>query len=85
VIAKQQHLPLLIFASHTSIWAQPNDAGVNKQFHRPIEQSAKKARKGEDQAALAYFNEILKEGWVYFLEAERSNLRALGLNNMTNA
>jgi hypothetical protein len=32
-----------------------------------------------------YFNKILLEGWVYFLEAERSNLRALGLNNTTNA
>jgi hypothetical protein len=42
-------------------------------------------RRGEDQATLEYFNHILNEGWVYFLEAERSNLRALGLNNTTNA
>jgi hypothetical protein len=74
-----------IFASHTSIWAQPNDAGVNKRFHWAIEKSAKKMRRGEDQATLEYFNHILNEGWVYFLEAERSNLRALGLNNTTNA
>jgi hypothetical protein len=74
-----------IFASHRSIWAQPNDAGVNKRFHWAIEQSAKTARRSKKQATLAYFNEILKEGWVYFLEAERSNLRALGLNNTTNA
>jgi hypothetical protein len=73
------------FASHTSIWAQPNDAGVNKRFLWAIEQSAKTARRGEKQPTLDYFNKILKEGWVYFLEAERSNLRALGLNNTTNA
>jgi hypothetical protein len=67
------------------MWAQPNDAGVNKPFHWAIEQSAKKARRGEDQATLEYFNEILKEGWVvYFLETKRSNLRALRLNNTTN-
>jgi hypothetical protein len=30
-------------------------------------------------------NEILKKGWLSFLELERSNLRALGLNNTTNA
>jgi hypothetical protein len=54
-------------------------------FRIQIEQSAVKARRGENQATLAYFNEILKEGWVFFLEAERSDLRALGLNNTTNA
>jgi hypothetical protein len=74
-----------IFASHTSIWAQPNDAGVNKRFHWAIEESAKKERRGEDQATLPYFNHILNEGWVFFLEAERKDLRALGLNNTTNA
>jgi hypothetical protein len=73
------------FASHTSIWAQPNDAGVNKRFHWAIEQSAVTARRDEEQPTLDYFNEILKEGWIYFLEAERCDLRALGLNNTTNA
>ncbi len=28
-----------ILASHTSIWSQPNDGGVNKRFHRAIEES----------------------------------------------
>jgi hypothetical protein len=45
-----------IFASHTSIWAQLNDAGVNKRFHWAIEKSAKQMRRGEEQATLEYFN-----------------------------
>jgi len=31
-----------ILASHTSIWSQPNDAGVNKRLHWAIEQECKK-------------------------------------------
>jgi hypothetical protein len=59
LIAKDVYL--FISAIHTSIWAQPNDAGVNMRFQWAIEQSTKKARRGEDQATLAYINEILKE------------------------
>ena len=33
-----------IIASHTSIWAQPNDAGVNKRYHWAIEDACKKLR-----------------------------------------
>jgi hypothetical protein len=45
------------FASHTSIWAQPHDAGIHKRFHWAIEQSAKTARRGEEQPTLDYFQQ----------------------------
>ena len=73
-------------ASHTSIWAQPNDAGVNKRFHWAMEQAAKTARRSQTGTPNAeYFNMIFCEGWALFLETERKDLRELGFNNTTNA
>jgi hypothetical protein len=72
-------------ASHTSIWAQPNDAGVNKRFHWAMEQAARQSRRTAGIATVAYFNEIFVRGWRIFLEAERSELRAMGFNNTTNS
>ena len=72
-------------ASHTSIWAQPNDAGVNKRFHWAMEQAARQSRRTAGIATVAYFNEIFVRGWRIFLETERSELRAMGFNNTTNS
>jgi hypothetical protein len=72
-------------ASHTSIWAQPNDAGVNKRFHWAMEQAAKQSCRAAGIANVAYFNEIFVRGWRIFLETERSEIRQLGFNNTTNS
>jgi hypothetical protein len=72
-------------ASHTSIWAQPNDAGVNKRYHWSIEEACKKLRRRKSQANVSYYNQILRAGWTKFLEQERTDLRELGINNTTNA
>jgi hypothetical protein len=74
-----------IIASHTSIWAQPNDAGVNKRFHWAIEQAARQSRRAAGIANLAYFNEIFLKGWQIFIRSEISELRALGFNNTTTS
>ena len=58
----------LFIASHTSIWAQPNNAGVNKRFHWAMEQAAKTARHGQTSTPnVKYFNEIFCIGWHLFL------------------
>jgi hypothetical protein len=73
------------FASHTSIWAQPNDVGVNKRYHNSIEQIAKVERRGAGNADVSYFNHILLQGWNVFLATEREDLLEVGCNNTTNA
>ncbi len=84
LLMKNNVFPFFI-ASHTSIWAQPNDAGVNKRFHWAMEHAARQSRRTAGIATVAYFNEIFVRGWRIFLEAERSELRALGFNNTTNS
>jgi hypothetical protein len=71
-------------ASHTSIWGQPNDCGINKRFHWALEQTARAERRDGD-ATVEYFNEIFCTGWLRFLEEERAELRILGYNTTTNA
>ena len=63
-----------IIASHTSIWAQPNDAGVNKRYHWSIEEACKKVRRQVGQATVSYYNKILSVGWSRFVEWERKDL-----------
>ena len=63
-----------IIASHTSIWAQPNNAGVNKRYHWSIEEACKKLCRRVGQATVSYYN----------LKVERKDLRQLGINNKTN-
>ncbi len=71
-------------ASHTSIWAQPNNCGINKRFHWALEQTARAERR-DGAATVEYFNEIFCTGWLRFLEEERAELRILGYNTTTNA
>ena len=49
--------------SHTSIWAQPNDCGVNRRFHNTIELAAQQIRRGSERTNICYFNQIFKSGW----------------------
>jgi len=37
----ENHVFMFFLASHMSIWAQPNDVGVNKQFHSAIEEECR--------------------------------------------
>jgi hypothetical protein len=74
-------------ASHTSIWSQPNDCGVNKRFHWAVEESVRAFRRTAGTPTLSYFNEVYcKACWRIFKRAERSDLQhLLGYNNATNA
>jgi len=74
-----------ILASHTSIWLQPNDAGVNKRLHWAIEQECKKERQKHNNPTIPYCNTNFVKGWRHFLEAERNDIRLLGYNNATRA
>ena len=58
-------------ASHTSIWAQPNDAGVNKRFHWCVEHEIKGVRRTCRSApTVKYFNEALCNAVRLFRETE---------------
>jgi len=72
-------------ASHMSIWSQPNDGGMNKCFHRAIEQSCSEIWHGYDTAPIGYFNQNFRKGWYNFLSAEWLDLQNTGINNATNA
>jgi len=74
-----------ILASHTSIWSQPNDAGVNKRFHSAVEQICETTRRTLEVATVPYFNKNFADGWQKFLQKERDDLRRVGVNNATNA
>ena len=71
------------FASHTTIWSQPNDNGTIKRLHSCIEE-ATLCRRRWNRAVIPYFNEILVHAWQTFLARESSDLIAGG-NNATGA
>jgi len=77
-------LPFFL-ASHTSIWSQPNDAGVNKRFHWAIEQACNKVRHTVNVPTIQYCNSNFVNGWRKFLKAECNDLQNVGFNNATNA
>jgi hypothetical protein len=76
---------VFFFASHTSIWAQPNDCGLNKRVHSSIEQACKKYRRGGRTTSQGYFNEIFCMGWRFFRDAEAKDLLECFENNATRA
>jgi len=76
-------LKFLMLASHTSIWAQPNDAGVNKRFHSAIEEECRRVRHKLKVATIHYFNSNFAKGWRTFLKLEHEDLRCLEVNNAT--
>jgi len=73
-----------ILASHTSIWSQPNDAGVNKRLHCSIEEECKKVRRTTKHSNIRYFNSNFVKGWHTFLKAEQDDLQRVGVNNTTH-
>jgi hypothetical protein len=81
----QNKVFVFFFASHTSIWAQPNDCGLNKRVHWAIEQACKKFRRSGRTTTTGYFNEIFSMGWRIFLNAERKDLLECFENNATRA
>lgn len=72
-------------ASHTSIWSQPNDVGVNKRLHWCIEEVVKLRRKEQDTPNVFYFNFALSEAIKKFKEKERKELVKTGCNATTSA
>jgi hypothetical protein len=76
---------LFFFASHTSIWAPPNDCGLNKRVHWAIEQACKKFRRGGRATSQEYFNQIFCLGYRIFRQAESADLLECFENNATRA
>jgi len=56
--------------SHTSIWSQPNDAGINIGFHAAIEKATKKRHRAAAVSGrtpvIKYHNEILSKALTTF-------------------
>jgi len=71
-------------ASHMSIWAQPNDTGVNKRFHSSIEEACREVRRKRKVATIYHFNSNFARGWREFLSREHEDLRCVGVNSATN-
>ena len=69
--------------SHTSIWTQPNDNGVNLRWLKCIEQAVSSSgmRWNGVSTSPGYFNIILRQGWKLFLKAECDNLLYCSANN----
>jgi hypothetical protein len=76
---------VFFFASHTSIWAQPNDCGLNKRVHWAIEEACKHFRRSGRVPNCEYFNEVLCKGWRIFLKKEADDLLECFDNNATRA
>jgi len=77
--------------SHTSIWSQPNDAGINIGFHSAIENATKKCRWAAAVSCrtptVHYHNEILSDALTSFYLREHEDILEpmLKCNNTTNA
>jgi hypothetical protein len=76
---------VFFFASHTSIWAQPNDCGLNKRVHWAIEEACKWFRRTGFPPSQGCFNAIFSLAWKYFLKAEANDLLECFDNNATRA
>jgi hypothetical protein len=50
------------FASHTSIWAQPNDGGPNLRLHNYLEETVRNRRRAGGTPDVTYFNSIICDG-----------------------
>jgi len=78
-------------SSHTSIWSQPNDAGINIGFHAAIENATKRRRRSAAVSSrtptVCYHNEILSDALTNFCLREREDILEpmLKRNNTTNA
>jgi len=58
---------LFILASHTSIWSQPNVAGLDKRLHWAIEQECKKEHQKCNDPTVPYCNTNFVKGMVALL------------------
>jgi hypothetical protein len=73
------------FASHTSIWAQPNDGGPNLRLHNCIEEAVRARRRTASTPDVSYFNSVACDAWRKFIEREREELRAKTTNTTQNS
>jgi hypothetical protein len=71
-------------ASHTSIWAQPNDCRTNYRWHNCVEKVVRSMRRVGGQTNVAYFNQVFSEAWRMFLSHEQVDLREQGTNTTTS-
>ena len=77
---------LFVIASHTSIWAQPNDCGLNLRFHRCIETICKRRRRRQaGTPGVEYFNGIFCDAWRLYLQQEREELLSNNKRNNTTS
>jgi hypothetical protein len=84
LLMKNKVLPFF-FASHTSIWALPNDGGTNLRLHNCIEEVVRNRRRTGGTPNVAYFNSIICDAWKLFVERERQELRCKTTNTTRNS
>ena len=73
--------------SHTSIWTQPNDNGVNLRWVKSLETAVSSLgmRNNGLSTTPQYFNIIIRHAWKIFLQNERNELLTCSQNNTTSA
>jgi hypothetical protein len=76
---------VFFFASHTSIWAQPNDCGSNKRVHWVIEDANKEFRCSDFATTHEHYNWVFSAGWRVFLKTEADDLLETFSNNATRS
>jgi hypothetical protein len=80
LLTENQVYPFFLhFANHTSIWAQPNNAGVNKRLYWAVEMCVQKARRTVGTPNVKYFNQALTKAICLFRETEQWELVSLGI------
>ena len=57
---RENNVFVFFLPSHTSIWSQPNDCGVNLCFHACVEQVARGMKIGVSDAKVEYHNKIIR-------------------------
>eukprot|EP00978_Attheya_sp_CCMP212_P042301 scaffold255441_cov30-Attheya_sp.AAC.1 len=77
---KANNVFVFFLPSHTSIWSQPNDNGVNKRFHACVEEIACIMRRGEREAKIEYHNKIIRAAWELYLKRENDDYKRTGSN-----
>ena len=74
---KDNDVEVFCLPSHTSIWTQPNDLGVNKSLKAFLKRAASKyLRKSWTKSGLPRdeYNKVFTAGWEGFLKKERKEL-----------
>ena len=81
----QEHSVHLFFLpSHTSVWTQPNNNGLNIRFHKYVKDAIKCLRNIGAKNTAWFYNTVICHAWYDFLSRERQELLGTRVNVTTS-